>query len=474
MTEPSNPRTQSQRAPRPSARPSAIACCVSLLLPLALLPELAGCKKPAEPVATPEVYVQAANPTLGNISEEIEADATLAPLAQAAIAPKISAPVRTFYVQRGSRVRAGQLLATLENRDLAAAALDNRGQLEAAQGTYDTTTRATVQEDTTKAVNDERQAKAGLDLQQSIVNSRTQLLQQGAIPGRDLDTAKAALAQAQAAYDIARQHRESVQNVSRKAALENAQGTLTSAKGKYQGAAAQLSYTQIKSPISGVVTDRPLFAGETAAAGTAVITVMDTSAMLAKLHISSVQAQALALGDAAKLTVPGIDDPVSAKVSLISPALDPGSTTIEVWLRVENRNGALKVGSPVHAVIEGRTVHNAILLPTDAIQPGAEGAATGKAVMIMASDGTAHKKAVTLGIQTPEITQILTGVGTGDTVITTGGYGLDENTRVKIGTAPDEKKDPADAKGAPDDKSAADDKKTPADDKKPAAAKDKD
>jgi HlyD family secretion protein len=80
-----------------------------------------------------------------------------------------------------------------------------------------------------------------------------------------------------------------------------------------------------------------------------LITVMDTSALIAKLHIAQMQAQQLSVGAPATLTVPGIADPVAAKVSLISPALDPGSTTVEVWLRVENPKGLLKAGTPVHA-----------------------------------------------------------------------------------------------------------------------------
>ena len=43
-----------------------------------------------------------------------------------------------------------------------------------------------------------------------------------------------------------------------------------------------------------------------------------------------------------------------AKVSLISPALDPGSTTVEVWLKIDNKAGALKVGTPVKVSITGR------------------------------------------------------------------------------------------------------------------------
>jgi multidrug efflux pump subunit AcrA (membrane-fusion protein) len=393
-----------------------------------------GCKGKEAAAPTPEVYVQAGHPEQGSIAEQIVADATLAPEAQAAISPKVTAPVKKFYVQRGSHVKAGELLATLENTDLTAAAMDNQGSLTAAQATFDTTTKATVPEDMTKAKLDLAQAKANLDLNQSIVEARKQLFSQGAIPGRDLDTAKATLVQAQAAYDIAKQHLESVQGVSNKAALETARGNLESAKGKYMGAAAELSYTEIRSPISGVVTDRPLFEGETAAAGTPVITVMDTSALIAKLHIAQIQAQQISVGGAATLTVPGIAEPVAAKVSLISPALDPGSTTVEVWLRVENAKGQLKVGTPVRASIAGRAIGNALTVPSAAVQTDADG--TSKFVMAIAPDSTAHKKPITLGIQSADDVQVLSGLATSDMVITTGAYGLDEGTKVKIGTDP--------------------------------------
>ena len=399
-----------------------ILCGVSLLV--------TACSKTAE-TAPSEVYVQAAHPQKGEISEQITADATLAPLAQAAISPKVTAPVKKFYVQRGSRVKAGQLLVTLENADLAAAELDNQGAYKAAQGSYDIATGSTVPEDTAKAKLDLDQATANLNLAQSIVDSRAQLFSQGAIPGRDLDTAKAALVQAKATHEIASQHLEAVQKISRQAALESAQGQLTSAKGKYLGAQAQLSYTEIRSPISGVVTDRPLFAGETAAAGTPVITVMDTSGLLAKLHLSQLQAQQLSQGAAASITVAGIADPLPAKVSLISPALDPGSTTVEVWLRVENPKGALKAGTPVHATLTGRTAANALLLPVEAVQTGPDGES--KFVLVIKSDGTAAKRPVTLGIRNSESAQILGGVSPADSVITSGGYGLDEGTKVKVG-----------------------------------------
>ena len=407
---------------------------------------LSGCKKEEAPAV--EVTVQAEKPEQGPIAEKITADAVLTPQAQAAIEPKITAPVKRFLVQRGAKVKEGELLAVLENADLTAAALDNKGAYQAAQAAYATATKAQVPEDVQKAELDFAQAKANLDLNQSIVNSRKQLFAEGAIPGRDLDTAQAALVQAQAAFDTANKHLESMQKVSRDAELKSAEGQLTSAEGKMKGADAQVSYSEIRSPINGVVTDRPLFAGETAAAGAPLITVMDTSVVIAKTHLAQSLAQQMKVGDTARLQVPGIADPVDAKVSLISPALDPGSTTLEVWIKADNKKGELKVGTPVKIIITGRSVEKAWKIPETAVLTAQDGT---KSVMVVGADGAAHKKPVTLGITDGEDVQVLNGIAPGDTVITGGAYGLDEGTKVKVGKADADDEAKPDAKGGDKD-----------------------
>lgn len=410
---------------------------------LVLLLSVQACKKNSDAETEQLVTVQAEHPEVGPVSEHIMADAALAPLAQAAISPKITAPVKAFYVQRGSKVKAGQLMAVLENRDLTAQALDNHGQYDAAQATFNMQTKAQVPEDYRKAELDLAQAQAQLQLQNEIVASRKHLLEQGAIAGRDYDTAVASLVQAQSAYDVAKNHLDSLKRVSNAAALQQAHGQLYSAKGKYLAAEAMVSYSEIRSPISGVVTDRPLFPGETVNSGSTLITVMDTSSLLAKVHLSQTIAQRLSLNDDAEVTVPGVDGGVPAKVTLISPALDPGSTTVEVWLKLDNREGKYKAGTPVRTSIVGRTVAKAVKVPQSAILTGQDGS---KSVMLVAADGTAHKKSVQLGLTDGDDVQVTEGLNGSENVITTGAYGLDEGTKVKIGK-PDDNKDATGDKG---------------------------
>lgn len=420
-------RARSLPFPKALAGALSAVACLPLLMP-------AGCRRKTTDEASagdnaPAVTVQAEHPSVGPISDEIGADAILAPLSQAAIAARISAPIRAEYVQRGAHVRKGQLLLTLEDRDLQGAAQDSKGNLSQAQAAYTTATQATIPEDLQKAQLDVEQTRVNLDVANRTAGDRRRLLREGAIAGRETDTAIAAAVGAQAAYDTAVKRLATVQNTTGRTNAETASGQLASARGRLVSAEAQVSYANLRSPISGVVTERPLFPGEMATAGTPIITVMDTSSLLAKLHLAQATAQKLRLGGAAELHIPGVEDAQAATVSFISPALDSGATTVEIWLKLNNANGQYKVGTAVHAVIRGYTIPHAVQLPSAAILPAENG---GTDVLVVGPDGVVHKRAVKVGLRAGGSVQILSGVSPADSVVTEGGYGLDDGTAVKI------------------------------------------
>ena len=156
-------------------------------------------EKEAEPVVT----VQTAVAERGTIEQVITADAVLFPKDQAAITPKITAPVKAFYVNRGSRVHRGELLAVMENRDLAAAEVESKGAYEQAQAAYGIETSSSLPEEWQKAEFDLKTAKQEYDAQQKIYDSRKVLYEQGALPRKEFDQSSVALIQAKANYEIA-------------------------------------------------------------------------------------------------------------------------------------------------------------------------------------------------------------------------------------------------------------------------------
>src|SRR6266704_3489242 len=206
---------------------------------LGMLLACSGAAKDEAPVV-PVQLVQAAKATL---EQKAIADAVLFAIAQSAIVPKISAPVQKFLVNRGSHVRAGQLLAVLENRDLAAAAEENQGAYTQAQAAYETTTAADLPQEIQKAQLEAQAAKQQLDAQQKVFDSRQDLFQQGALPRKELDQAGVDLTNARNQYEIAQRHLDSLNAIGKQQTLKTAKGQLESAQGKYEGASAQLRYS---------------------------------------------------------------------------------------------------------------------------------------------------------------------------------------------------------------------------------------
>ena len=391
----------------------------------------AGCSS-EKPAGQPTVTVQVAPVEKTTIQRVVETQAVLFPLQQAAIVPKISAPVQKFLIKRGSPVKQGQLLAVLENKDLSAAAEDTQGAYKQAQAVYETTTAASLPEEIRKAEADAQQAQQALDAQEKVFESRQKLFEQGALPRKELDQSRVDITQARNQYDIAKQHLEKLLAIGKEDEIKAAEGQRDSAKGKYLGAQAQLSYSEIRSPINGVITDRPLYPGEMAAAGTPLLTVMDISSVIAKAHIPQDQAAALKIGDDGTMTVPGIDEPIKGKVTVVSPALDPNSTTVEVWFEARNPKHELKPGSSVHLSLTAQTVKDALVIPVTSILTAPDGSTT---VMLAGSDGLAHQQGVKVGVRNGEDVQVVEGVKEGDKVVTNGAYGLPDKTKIKVAAA---------------------------------------
>jgi multidrug efflux pump subunit AcrA (membrane-fusion protein) len=412
------------RVLRPARR---AALCLSLLLG-ALSLAMTACKK-EEAESKPIVAVQTAVVLKTDLVQVVASEATLYPINQSAITPQVSAPVKQFYVNRGSRVKQGQLLAVLENSDLSAAAIENRGGLEQAQAAYSSATRASLPEEWKKAELDASTAKQILEAEQKLYSSRENLFQQGALPRKELDQAALTLTQSRNQNEVAQQHLATLQSVGKDNQLKSAKGQLASARGKFMGATALLHYSEIHSPISGIVADRPLFAGETAPAGVPLLVIVDSSKIIAKAHLAQEQAALVKVGDTAEITVPGEEKVIEAKVTVVSPTVDANSTTIEIWVQADNPEGNLHPGTNAHLSIAVAKIPGAMVVPSESVLTSGEGRTT---VMVVGKDNIARQAEVKVGIRQGSSTQIVAGIHPGDTVVASGAYGLPDGTQVQL------------------------------------------
>lgn len=405
---------------------------------------LAGCGKPEQKgegeAPTP---VQVAEARRGPIDRVITADAVLYPISQASVTSKISAPVRRVLVNRGDRVNAGQLVAELESRDLAAAVNESKGQWEQAQASYQGTTGATVIDDKTKAQADAAAAQSALEAAEKVYQNRVQLVREGALAQKLADDARVAMVQAQSQFDTAQRHLQTLQQVGQTQQIAGAKAQMEAARAHYDSAQAQLSYTEIRSPIAGVVSDRPVYPGEMAASGTAIISIVDISQVVARANVPVRDAAAIRVGRPAAITGP--DGDIGGRVTVVSPAVDPNTTTVEVWVQAPNAGAKLKPGGTVRVSIKAETRQNVIIVPASALLNSDEG---GQKVMVAGNDNLAHERKIAVGVRQSDNVELLSGVQEGEKVITSGGLGLEDKARIKVEAPPaaeeedeDDKKD---------------------------------
>ena len=390
---------------------------------------LAGCgkDKKEEKEAEGPTTVMVETAVLGAIDHVVIADAVLYPINQANVVSKLSAPVRRVLVNRGDHVRANQVLVELESADLAAAANESRSQYEQTQAAYQTLTGATVLEDKTKAQADAQAAQQTYDAAKKVYESRVALQKEGALAQKLVDDAKVAMVQAQSALETARRHLEALNSVSQREAIRGAEAQVNAAKAHYENSSIQVGYAQVRSPISGVVSDRPVYPGEMPASGSPLVSIVDISKIVARANVPVKEAASIKVGRPARITGP--DGDIPGNVTVVSPAVDPSTTTVEVWVQADNPGEKLKPGGTVRVAIIAETIQDTMVVPATALLNSDDG--TPK-VMIITRDNVAHERHVSVGVRQGDRVQIVSGLQNGEQVVTSGGLGLEDKAKVKI------------------------------------------
>jgi HlyD family secretion protein len=406
------------------------------LIALAFLFSACGKKQAAEVASPPAVQVTAV--TQNTIRRIVRGDGVLFPQDQANVVPKITAPVQKFYVRRGDHVRQGQLVAELENRDLVGAAAEAKTGIDVAESNLRATEGSTIPEAVVKAQTDLEAARQARDSAKKVLDSREQLFKDGALAARQVDESRLTYVQAQGQYQAAEEHLKTLQGVGKTEQSKSAAAQVQTAKAHYESQQAQVAYSRVVSPIAGVVSDRPLNEGDVAGPGMPLLTVMDISRVVARVNVPQADAPLVKVGQTAIITQIDNSEQTEGKVTVVSPATDPNTTTVQVWVQIVNTGERIKPGTTVHASIVTEEYKAASLVPAAAILPGEEG---GTAVLTVTSDSIAHTRAVKLGIREGNQVQILSGVNPGDEVVVVGGLGVDDKTKVKVVTTAVEESD---------------------------------
>jgi len=359
-----------------------------LLMPVALW--LAGCgetpkttqpSSQASPIAVS--VINASNETWPLL---YEATGTVRAQTSAVISAKMSAYVREVKVQTGDRVREGQLLVTLDSRDLDVGSK----HAEAA--------RDEVRADMPEADSAIVAARANLDLAQVTFNRMQELLQKKSISNQEFDEATAKLKAAQAALEMTKARRTQLDS------------RLATAEQEVRSAGVTRTYAEVTAPFAGVVVAKSVEPGNLAMPGAPLLTIEREGAYRLEASVDESHLSAIRVGEPVSVSLDGLDHAIAAQVSEIAPAVDAASRAYTVKIN-------LPASSSLRSGLFGRADfqlgnRSLLAIPASAIVERGQ-----LQSVFVVNDGIARTRLITTGERVKDRVEVLSGLTPGEKLV---------------------------------------------------------
>jgi HlyD family secretion protein len=379
------------------------------------------------------VSVQVAKAERAPIANEVSTVATLAARREATINPRIAAPIVQMPLLTNRFVHAGDTIAVLEARDLTAQRSEAAAALQEAEATAHQTTNGTVPLTNAQDRKSLTDARAAVENARKTYDRRAALFEQGGISKKDLEASKLALTNAEDDLRLAETSSTLHAGVTNPGDVTVAQAKARQARDHLATLDAQLSYSVIRAPFDGTITGQFQYQGELANPGGKLVTIADTSSLIAKMQMSEQVASHLRPGDPVKVLPDDLSgQALTGTIDLVGRGVDAQSRAVDVWVTVPNRTGQLRPNGVARVVISSQFVGDAIVVPSSAVTLDATNGNAGT-VMVVDTKSVAHEVHVTIGVHSNGRMQILSGLQGGETVVTEGNYGLPDGSRVAVG-----------------------------------------
>ncbi len=373
---------------------------LAALLSFVLL--LAGCGSKPSAEQTGPAAAPVAVRTFAAVNVEMpavyEATGTVRARSAAQISAKVMGYVREVKVQAGDTVKAGQLLVLIDDRDLAAA----QRQAEAASNE--------AQQAMSEVDNAIAAAKAQLDLTQVTFARMKDLYDKKSISTQEFDDVSMKLKVAQANHAMARSKRGQLQ------------ARIRQAEEAVAGASIMKGYAEIRAPFAGVVTEKRAEPGNLAAPGQPLLTIEQSGAYRLEAQVDESRLGSIRAGQSVSVT---LDNTIEARVSEIVPAVDAASRSFTVKID-------LPAMPRVRSGMFGRASfplgkRQALVAPAGAVVEQGQVRS-----VLVAQDGYARGRMVTLGERLGDRVEVLSGLSAGEVVIHPRPAGLADGARVEV------------------------------------------
>lgn len=348
--------------------------------------------------------IRTARVTRGDIDERVSFTGNVRARNEVDVFAKLPGRIEGLHAQVGDHVRAGQLLARVEHKEIGWQAKQAEAAVEAAKA-GNQAAQATL------AV-----AQAGLEGAKLEFDRTSELAKGGSAPQAALDGARIKLQLAEA----------QVQQAKAQVAATNAQIAQASAASGLMD--QQIDNSRIEAPISGVVTKRNVNLGTMAAPQLPAFTIQDTATLKLESTVDPRQYAQLSRGKSATIAVdafPG--ESFAGRVDVLAPTLDPQTRRALVEIAIDNGNGRLLPHLFAKADVKVGELAGALLVPHEAILE-----APGGAVVFRVKESKVEAIRPKLGPTDGALVAVLEGLNEGDELALTGLGNLSDGAAVKV------------------------------------------
>lgn len=357
-----------------------------------------GVDKKVQAVSERPARVAAVRAARVDIGRELELAAEFRPFQEVDIHAKIAGYLKSIHVEVGDRVAQGQLIGVLEVPEFAeelahAAASEKRSELDVVR----------AETEVTRAESAYNIRKLSYERLLGVSKSRPNLIAQ-----HEIDTAAAHFREAEAQLATARAAVE--------ATRQQVQVT-TASKARVK---TMMSYLRITAPFSGVVTKRYADAGAMIQAGTAsqtqampVIRLSQIDRLRLVLPVPESIVARVKTGSPVEVRVQSLDRVFQGKVSRFTGRLDSGTRTMETEVDLANPGGVILPGMYGYASLVLDQQSDALVVPVQAVS----GHDTTPSVYVVNDGRTLEQRPVKLGLETPSLVEIKSGISEGDLVV---------------------------------------------------------
>lgn len=354
---------------------------------------------PAAVSASSENVPRAAIATVhrGPISSSLSVAGEFLPYQEVELHAKVAGYIRQINVDIGDHVHAGQVVATLEVPELNAQVA---GADAGVRHSKDEITRA--QHEVARAEASHAALHAAYLRLEEAAKARP-----GLIAEQELDDAQAKDRASEAQIDAA------------KAALSASQQQMDVAKATHSQITALQDYSRIVAPFDGVVTWRYADTGALIQAGTSnassmpVVKLAQVGTLRLRVPVPETLVDSVRIGSAAEIRVQATSESFTGKISRFTDSFDRATRTMQVEIDVPNPKDHLAPGMYADVRLQTAAREDALTVPVQAVEQNGDKAS----VLVLDAHNRVEKRAISTGIEDPNVVQVLGGLQEGERVI---------------------------------------------------------